>query len=523
MTTTMAQPGLAPDINLLEAMDIFKNFTDEELPNYRNDPKLALVAAAEMDRRLRIRKDFEAKQQKPSGPIIDQLQQQLMAPPQPMGQPMQPMAQPMAQPEMQQPQQGLGSLVPGMAQGGPVAFQFGGGVGAEFGGSSDDALVADEERRKRVLQEKQMQADRDRYQFLVQSGALEQAQRLREANPEAAKQPPAPGAKPTETAKPSEQKSDLSSLIAQLAKLQQAQQQPAAPAPVDLKGLEKLASAFMPAQVPVMSMEERRKQAEEEEEYRRKKFPDTVSPLAEQLAAEVGQQVSPEEAKRRAFMKAGIAGLGYTGRDFGAGLAGMLEGYEGTKQSVEAANKEAKTLALKARLANEQYKDAIKRKDYESARKYADDVAQIQADQVEAQNKAKLGKLGVMSAMQDLTTPKRVPGSGAGAATGMPKFGDAARIRKDAVEAAQSELRDLEKRYDEESSRFHSALGFGKRGTSWRNDPKEMAKFESEKEQIISKYERRLYPTVGADQGVTTLTPQMMEALREYVKKQSGK
>ena len=100
MTTTMAQPGLAPDINLLEAMDIFKNFPDEELPNYRNDPKLALVAAAEMDRRLRIRKDFEAKQQKPSGPIIDQLQQQLMAPPmqQPMGQPMQPMGQPMQQP-----------------------------------------------------------------------------------------------------------------------------------------------------------------------------------------------------------------------------------------------------------------------------------------------------------------------------------------------------------------------------------------------------------------------------------------
>jgi len=116
-------------------------------------------------------------------------------------------------------------------------------------------------------------------------------------------------------------------------------------------------------------------------------------------------------------------------------------------------------------------------------------------------------------------TPKKA----AGATAGLPKFGDAARIRKDAVEAAQPELRDLEKRYDEESSRFHSALGFGKRGTSWRNDPKEMANFESEKENIIQKYERRLYPTVGADQGVTTLTPQMMEAIREYVKKQSGK
>ncbi len=518
MTTTMAQPGLAPDINLFEAMDIFKNFPDEELPNYRNDPKLALVAAAEMDRRLRIRKDFEAKQQKPSGPIIDQLQQQLLAPPQPMGQPMQPMAQPMAQPEMQQPQQGLGALVPGMAQGGPVAFQFGGLLADPRSGIYPKET--DEDRKRKAAERlAQVEQQLKNPNLPGQASAILATEAANLRKEVAAEQPkPAPA---KEQPKPAEQGADINSLIAQLAKLQQAQQQPAAPAPVDLKGLERLASAFMPAQVPVMSMEERRKQAEEEEKYLKQKFPDTVSPLADQLAAEVGQQVSPEEAKRRAFMKAGIAGLGYTGRDFGAGLAGMLEGYEGTKQSVEAANKEAKTLALKARLANEQYKDAIKRKDYESARKYADEAAEIQAAKVEAQNKAKLGKLGVMGAMQDLMTPKKA--AGAGATSGMPKFGDAARIRKDAVEAAQPELRDLEKRYDEESSRFHSALGFGKRGTSWRNDPKEMAKFESEKENIIQKYERRLYPTVGADQGVTTLTPQMMEAIREYVKKQSGK
>jgi len=550
MTTTMAQPGLAPDINLLEAMDIFKNFPDEELPNYRNDPKLALVAAAEMDRRLRIRKDFEAKQQKPSGPIIDQLQQQLLAPPmaqpmQPMGQPMQqPMGQPMAQQEMQQ--QGLGSLVPGMAQGGPVAFSGGGDP--------------DEERKKRDRQAmeeslRSLGASAMDVLTLPGRGALGAAEfaitrplralgvnvpylpesvyggdrasmtpyydRLRKERGE--DQPVAPQAdatKQTDQPKPAEQRGELNSLIAQLIKLQQSQQAPAAPA-VDLKGLEKLAAAYTPAQVPVMSVEERRRVAEEEEKYRQQKFPDRVSPMAEQLAAELGQQVSPEEARRRAFMKAGIAGLGYTGRDFGAGLAGMLEGYEGTRQSVEAANKEAKTLALKARLANEQYKDALKRKDYESATKYADEVAQIKAAQVEAQNKAKLGKLGVMGAMQDLMTPKKA--AGAGAASGMPKFADAARIRHEAVIAAQTELRAHEKQYDDEASMFHSALGKGKRTTNWRDNPTEKAKFDTEQEQIIRKYEARLYPTIGADQGVTTLTPQMMEAIREYVKKQSGK
>jgi hypothetical protein len=253
---------------------------------------------------------------------------------------------------------------------------------------------------------------------------------------------------------------------------------------VDLKGLEKLASAFMPAQVPVMSMEERRKQAEEEEEYRRKKFPDTVSPLAEQLAAEVGQQVSPEEAKRRAFMKAGIAGLGYTGRDFGAGLAGMLEGYEGTKQSVEAANKEAKTLALKARLANEQYKDAIKRKDYESALKYADDVAQIQAAQVEAQNKAKLGKLGVMSAMQDLMTPKRVPGSGTGAASqkGALTEDQYIRAKERALERAQPKLAELDKEFEKRSKQW---FGSDKLPSDWKKDKDAMEEYTARKKRIL--------------------------------------
>lgn len=519
MTTTMAQPGLAPDINLLEAMDIFKNFPDEELPNYRNDPKLALVAAAEMDRRLRIRKDFEAKQQKPSGPIVDQLQQQLLAPPmgqpmQPMGQPMQqPMGQPMAQPEMQQ--QGLGSLVPGMAQGGPVAFQFGGGVGAEFGGSSDDALAADEERRRRVLQEKQMQAVRDRYQFLVQSGALEQAQRLREANPEAAKAPQPATPKPTDQPKPAEQGKELNSLIAQLMKLQQTQQAPAAPAPVDLKGLEKLAAAYMPAQVPVMSMEERRKAAEEQEKYLQQKFPDRVSPLAEQLAAEIGQQVSPEEAKRRAFMKAGIAGLGYTGRDFGAGLAGMLEGYEGTRQSVEAANKEAKTLALKARLANEQYKDAIKRKDYESATKYADEVAQIKAAQVEAQNKAKLGKLGVMGAMQDLMTPKRVQGSGTGAASqkGALTEDQYIRAKERALERAQPKLAELDKEFEKRSKQW---FGSDKLPTDWKKDKDAMEEYTTRKKRILDD----AFAEVQRPQILDLTNPEILQELLKRLPKQ---
>lgn len=507
MTTTMAQPGLAPDINLLEAMDIFKNFPDEELPRYRNDPKLALVAAAEMDRRLRVRKDFEAKLAKPSGPIVEQLQSQLMAPPEPA----QPMQEPMQQP-MQQPMQpqGLSALAPGMAQGGPVAF-YEGGVGPEFGGSSAEALAADEERRKRLIQERQMQADRDRYQFLVQSGALDQAQRLRESNPEAAKPPPsAAPAQPATTPAP-QQGVSAEDIRKMLAALTASQQQPQAGP--SLTQLAKMAKDYIPEINPPMSPEERRRIEDAEELRLQQKFPDTVSPIMQQLAQAAGQQVSPDEARRRAFMKAGIAGLGYQGRDFGGGLAGMLEGYQGTKESIDAANKEAKVNELKARLAGEQYKDALKRKDYESAKKYAEDQAEFKQKEIAARNQFKVGSLGIMGAVQDLMTPKKA----AGATAGLPKFADAARIRKDALEMAQPELRELEARYDKEASIF--APTFGKRKKDWREDPKEKAAFESEKERIIQRYEQRLYPTIGADQGVTTLTPQMIQAILAFGKK----
>ena len=493
MTSTMAQPGLAPDINILEAMDIFKNFPDEELPRYRNDPKLALVAAAEMDRRLRVRKDFEAKQQKPSGPVIDQLQQQLMG--QPMGQEM-----PQQMPQ-QMPEAGLGALVPGMAHGGPVAF-FAGGVGPEFGGDAISS-AEDEERRQRILRERKLEEDRNRYQFLIQAGATEQAQRLAAQNPDAARPAPTAAEQP---AKPADQKPDMSALIKQLMALQQSQQAATAAAPVDLKGLEKLAKEYFPATVVPMSMEDRRKEAEKEEKYLQSKFPDTVSPLAAQLAAEVGQQISPEEARRRAFMQAGIRGLGYTGRDFGAGLAGILGGYEESKMGTEAANKEARTLALKARLANEQYKDAVKRKDYESAKKYAEDVASYQEKKTEAENKAKIGKLGVMGAIQDLMTPKKTGGGEKGG----PKFSDLSKIRQEAVTAAQPELSALEKRFDDEASMFYPVKG--KRKTDWRQDPREMAEFEAEQQRILQKYERR-YTPYGGETGVAQLTPQLLQIL----------
>ena len=513
MTTTMAQPGLAPDINLFEAMDIFKNFPDEELPNYRNDPKLALVAAAEMDRRLRIRKDFEAKQQKPSGPIIDQLQQQLLAPPQPMGQPMQPMAQPMAQPEMQQPQQGLGSLVPGMAQGGPVAFSGGGDP--------------DEERKK-----KDRQAMMDTLQSLGASamdvlslpgrailGAAETGitrplralglnvpylpeavyggdrssmtpfyDRLRQQRGEVVQPQALPTDKATQEDKSQGQNAQLNNLIASILANRQPTT-PAAPAAPTLGGLATIARDYIPEINPPMSPEERRKIEDEEEKRLQQKFPDKVSGIMEQLAQAAGQQVSPDEARRRAFMKAGIAGLGYTGRDFGAGIAGMLEGYQGTKEGIEAANKEAKLNELKARMAGEQYKDALKRKDFESARKYAEEQAIYKEKAVDARNQFKRDALGIMAAVKGLTKPDKVAGSSDTKGGMTPKI--LSDIREKAIERAQPELKMLDNEFDKRTDEmFWSSTKLPK---AWRSGADEKSRkaqedYAERRKQILDKY-----------------------------------
>ena len=477
MTTTMAQPGLAPDINILEAMDIFKNFPDEELPRYRNDPKLALVAAAEMDRRLRVRKDFETRQQQPAGPVVDQLQQQLLAPPQ-MG--MQPGMQPPpdAMPQQEPQQAGLGAIAPGMASGGPVAFQFGGDVSPEFGGSTI-SLEEDELRRQRLLQERKMEADR--IKGLTQ---------------------------PTQDNKPLDQNALIKAILAG----RQPTPAPAEEKPRSLGDLAKAAKDYIPEIVPVMSPEEKAKIEDAEYQRMKQRFPDRISPIMEQLAKEAGAQISPEEARRRAFFKAGIAGLGYTGRDFGPGLAGMLEGYQGTKEGIEASNKEAKMLELKARLSNEQYKDAIKRKDYESARKYAEETATYQQQAVAARNQFKAGALGIMSAVDELTRPRKAAGAKPAEKSIKPET--LIRAQEKILESAQPEIDALKMEFKKRSEQW-----FGNKiPKNWERGTEDDAvkarkEFEQREKAIIEKHQNRVFSVLSLGNPDINLSRADIEAL----------
>lgn len=521
MTTTMAQPGLAPDINLFEAMDIFKNFPDEELPKYRNDPKLALVAAAEMDRRLRIRKDFESKAQKPAGPVVDQLQQQLLAPPQGITQGMpeqmgQPMAQPMAQP-MEQPQempqempQGLGALAPGMAAGGPVAFA-GGGWGALLADPRSGMYPqeSEEDRKKRQLREIEEKQKAPNVPGQVSAILAAEAAKLKEQ--------PKPSAPANASTQPTEdpKKNDQSALIASiLANRQPNQSAAAAPAAPTLGGLANIAKDYIPEINPPMSPEERMKIEDEQEERLRRKFPDKVSPIMEELAKASGQQVDPEEARRRAFMRAGIAGLGYQGRDFGGGLAGMLEGYQNTKESIEAANKEAKTLELKARLAGEQYKDALKRKDYESAQKYAQEMALYKEQAVEARNQFKKDALGVMAAVQQLTTPKKAAGAGDG--KGAMTASKLADIREKAIERAKPEIDQLDQEFKKRTQKWFWSddhLPEAWRSGTDAKSKKAQVEYETRRKEIIDKNTNEVLEVFRAASPLTITKEQVKEML----------
>ena len=507
MTTTMAQPGLAPDINILEAMDIFKNFPDEELPRYRNDPKLALVAAAEMDRRLRVRKDFENRQQKPSGPVIDQLQQQLLAPPQ-MG--MQPGMQPPpdAMPQQEPQQAGLGAIAPGMASGGPVAFQFGGLLADPRSGIYPQET---EEDRKRKASERlaQIESQMNRPGVPGQASAIlaTEAAKLRQEL-ESKKEPVKTLTQPTEDNKPLDQNALIKAILAG----RQPTPAPAEEKPRSLGDLAKAAKDYIPEIVPVMSPEEKAKIEDAEYQRMKQRFPDTISPIMEQLAKEAGTQISPEEAKRRAFFKAGVAGLGYTGRDFGPGLAGMLEGYQGTKEGIEASNKEARMLELKARLSNEQYKDAIKRKDYESARKYAEETATYQQQAVAARNQFKAGALGIMSAVDELTRPRKAAGAKTGEKPIKPET--LIRAQEKILEAAQPEIDALKSEFKKRSEQW-----FGdKIPRNWEKGTEDDAvkarkEFEQREKAIIEKHQNRVFSVLSLGNSDINLSRADIEAL----------
>lgn len=493
--------GLAPDINVLEAMDIFKNFPDEEIPPYLKDPKLAMFAAAEMDRRLRVRKEFESRQQQNKGPIVDQLQAMLLSPPmtQMPPQEMPPQEMPPQQMGAQQPFDAPRGLPALMASGGPVAFQAGGDTSnpfmawlgrlGSFLGSAAPSFDKIDQNSRPFLTQTQMPPsgqvisesiaipdNRKEKERKEQEELLERLRKMLASQPATTTQP-TPG-------KPAQKLPTLPAVP----KIE-------ATTPLDPKAL--------------------RASAEEEEAYLKNKFLDTVSLLAEALAKEAGQQVSPEEQRRRAFMQAGIRGLGYQGRDFGGGLAGMFQGYEDTKTSIESANKEARTNAAKARLAAEQYKDALRRKDYESARVYALEVEEYRQAAVDSQNKAKLANYGLQAKDFDARLGLYNAQNKGSAQEKPPSIRDLLAlnkfnfdVNKEVEERAKPEIDALRAKYNKEAAKWFSDIP-----KNWEQTPEYRNKFEAEAKAIRDRIRAGLSVPGGPSANRIQVTPEMLQML----------
>jgi hypothetical protein len=403
-----ANTGLGGDVNILEAMEMFKAVPDQVLPKYAQDPKLAIFAAAEMARRDDMRKRYNQRAQKPNKPVIAQLSES-MAPSMPMMPPgmnapqeQQPMQMaPSQQPQMQPQMAGLAGLMPEqrMAGGGMVAFS----------GGSDDRPVGgltkeqeEEQRRKDreamiKLAESAGAVTKDVLSYPVrQAAGLGELLITRPLRAVGVNIPYLPDAfyggadrsaafpyfnrlmqergVTTDQKKPEEQnKTQQTQQPQQRQQVIAPQGDAAAQAPMGIEQIIAMGKKAM-AGVPQIQTElaaETAARAGTLYDERQKRFPDQISPIMEQLKQFYGQQPSQADIQKAANRQIALAMMGSKDRNFLAGLAGGLQAGEDVKKSMGAENRAMQQASLQAQLAHAKYQDAIRRGDYDAADKAA--------------------------------------------------------------------------------------------------------------------------------------------------------
>jgi len=481
-----ANTGLGGDVNILEAMEMFKAVPDQVLPKYAQDPKLAIFAAAEMARREDMRKRFSQRAQKPNKPVVAQLAESIapsmpMMPPG-MNAPQEP--QPMQMAPSQQPQAGLAGLMPEqrMAGGGMVAFYPGGGVGMEFGGDP----VVEEEKEVRVPAIINGQRVMATAAELSAAGYPESTiqQRVKEAAPK----PAQPAAQPT--AKPA-QPQQRPQVIAP-------QQAPAAQAPMGIEQIIAMGKKAM-AGVPQIQTEEPYETAGRSQQIlkeRQAAFPDQMSPIMEQLKKFYGQQPSQEDIQKAANRQAALAMMGSKDRNFLAGLAGGLQAGEDVKKSMGAENRAMQQASLQAQLAHAKYQDAVRRGDYDAADRAAREERTYRLQAQKLMQDQAMMPLEVGIAAARAMQPK-----GGAAELGL-KPKDAAEIQMKVMAVAKPELDALETEYKKRASNWF----FDRGPKNYQEDPE----YKKRKQAIIERVMSEQAPQL---MGVAQVTPAGMRQL----------
>lgn len=497
-----ANTGLGGDVNILEAMEMFKSIPDQALPKYAQDPKLAIFAAAEMARRDDMRKRYSQRAQKPNKPVVAQLADSI-SPSMPMLPPgmnapqeQQPMQMaPSQQSPMQQPQAGLAGLMPEqrMARGGMVAFAPGGSV------LSPEEL---EEVRRRAresgyISQKDAEAmERERIQreldvpFRPANPMASQAAKQEFLRKEAALGPFVGPPAPKPGSQGAGQPQQRLPVIAP-------QQAPAAPAPMGIEqiiAMGKRATAGVP-QIQTEEPYETAGRAEQIYKEKQGRFTDEISLIMDQLKKFYGQQPSQEDIQKAANRQIALSMMGSKDRNFLAGLAGGLQAGEDVKKSMGAENRAMQQASLQAQLAHAKYQDAIRRGDYDAADRAAREerTYRLQTQKL-AQEQAMMPLevgLGLARAMQ----PK-----GGGEAGLKPK--DAAEIQMKVMAVAKPELDALETEYKKRAKNWF----FDRGPQDYQNDPE----YQNRRQAIIQRVMSEQAPQL---MGVAQVTPAGMRQL----------
>jgi hypothetical protein len=424
-----AATGLGGDVNILEAMEMFKSVPDQVLPKYAQDPKLAIFAAAEMARRDDMRKRYQQRAQKPNKPVVAQLaeslapsmpamppgmnapqqQPQMQMAPSQMQPQMQQQMQPQMQPQMQEPQQpGIASLMPqqSFAGGGPVAFKDGGvlrfnsglqvpGVSQEFGG--DGSYLTEEE-----LEAIRRQARKENFpEPLIGRVGLSEVKDIREGRLTPQEIATKVAVKTGSPLPPrQEQQAPVNKPTAPLAQPTQAPTN----APMGISSLIEAGKKAMgqlgvqPVQVP--EPYETAGRADQLYKERQGRFPDQISPIMQQLKDFYSKQPTQADIDKAANRQIALSMMGSKERNFLAGLAGGLQAGEDVKKSMGAENRAMQQASLQAQLAHAKYQDAIRRGDYDAADKAAREerAYSLQVQQLRQEQAMMPLNLGIMAA-----------------------------------------------------------------------------------------------------------------------------
>jgi len=456
MLAAQANTGLGNDVNMLEAMEMFKSIPDKMLPQYAQDPKLALFAAAEMARREDMRKRYAQKAQKPNKPVVAQLAEAIApsmpqmppgmnAPQEPQPTQMAPSQQPDMAQQMPQPMQaGLGGLMPEqrMAQGGPVAFSGGLLVDPNL------AFTQVEEEQKRIPVQINPTGD---VKLMTRDEAVKFGMSPAQVEQKFAQQS---AGKPKDTAQPVEQPMQLA-------------QAPAAPQMTPeqiIKAGRGIMNQLGIQSIQVPEAYETANRADELYKQRQGRFTDEISPIMEEMKKFYGQQASKEDIQKAANRQMALALMGSKERNLLAGLAGGIQAGEETKKSMAQENRALQQMSLNAQLAHAKYKDAIRRGDFDAAERAAKEERTLSLQiQKLKQEQAVLPFTMGLEALR-ATTPK-----GGGEAGFTPA--KATELNMKVLEVAKPELDALDTEYKKRAdSWFYSGP------QNWKEDPEYLAK-----------------------------------------------